>query len=1222
MVASNEICSKFSPMKRLILLLMLMTGAQVLAQVGVGTTNPQSNLDIPATNAAAPTATDGLLIPRVSAFPAANPAAAQNGMMLFLTADLPGKPKGFYYWDNATTSWIGVGGGKGWELTGNAGTNPATNFLGTTDNQDVVFKRQNQRAGLLTNIPSNTAFGVSGLAALSAGTGNTAFGKQALAANTTGSDNTAVGNQALMNNLSSIGNVGIGTQALMNTEAGDNTAVGSSAMTTNTAGYANVAVGKSALTANTAGFQNTAVGFEALSANTWGYMNTAVGYQSQKNTVTSPNTSIGAWSLLNNTLGQNNVALGGAALYGNQQGNANVGVGSNALAANILGSGNAALGDNALTAVAGDNNVGIGASAGTGLTSGSNNIAIGAAAALPSNTGSNQLSLGNTVYGTNVGSTALSKIGVNEPAPAAKFHISPSSSATPNNTDGFIMPRVSNFPAVNPGADQNGMTLFLTANAGSFTKGFYYWDHPNLKWVKIGEGNPTYYNVVGTTNITATTTTQPMAQMTQTFTPKSPVVIVDFSAAGFSITNSCGQQAAYFTLLLDGVPVKNFQTSIEDITAMPRPMWDIYFTYPVSLTTGVPHTISINWFTPNCNSMGNFVTTPHMNAQAHRMLQIMDYDGGGGIVASVTPPVTSEVWSVNGNSGLNGNTQFLGTVDDVNLTFKRNSVNVGRFFPTSLGLGALTLQNNTGGNNVALGNNAMAYTNAGSNGTALGAYAMGNMTNTPTAFTNMNVAVGYYSLYGSGANFTNTGNENTAVGYHSLRVNATGSFNTALGTDALASNGAGNYNTAIGHHSLDSALDGGENTALGVNTMQAATTGNYNTIVGTNALYSSTTPQNNTAVGHSALFSNLTGAGNVALGFQAGYGETGSNKLYIENGPSATPLIYGDFATDLLRVHGHTESIYTQLTANGDNQSSLYGYRTRDSRNDGTSYTVAGTNKAVAGYNFWGDSYTFGVTGHCYNDFVRSGGVLGSNVGGNIWASLGYFSSTSTNYGIYASTASGTGTGRMASGAAQNTIGGGFYGGLIGSWSKGSRIGHIASGSQFAAYNSGDEYTAGKQIELVPTGNSRTAAYSVTSTDVVVYKKGKANLTAGTVRVNFDAAYAKLLGDVPVVTVTPMGNCNGIYIESIDAAGFTLRELGNGSSNVAVSWIAVGDRVDAAHAVSPELLTQDFDDNLNEVMFNENEKDRSGKAIWSESGQLRMGQMPAHLVEKPVRTQP
>jgi hypothetical protein len=54
-----------------------------------------------------------------------------------------------------------------------------------------------------------------------------------------------------------------------------------------------------------------------------------------------------------------------------------------------------------------------------------------------------------------------------------------------------------------------------------------------------------------------------------------------------------------------------------------------------------------------------------------------------------------------------------------------------------------------------------------------------------------------------------------------------------------------------------------------------------------------------------------------------------------------------------------------QLTANGDGQGSLYGYRTRDSQNDGTSYAQPTSNSATKGFNFWGDLYTFGVAGHC-----------------------------------------------------------------------------------------------------------------------------------------------------------------------------------------------------------------------------------------------------------------
>ncbi len=54
-------------------------------------------------------------------------------------------------WNGTTSQWecandqTGAGGG-GWSLTGNAGTNPAANFLGTTDNQALEMRVNNARA--------------------------------------------------------------------------------------------------------------------------------------------------------------------------------------------------------------------------------------------------------------------------------------------------------------------------------------------------------------------------------------------------------------------------------------------------------------------------------------------------------------------------------------------------------------------------------------------------------------------------------------------------------------------------------------------------------------------------------------------------------------------------------------------------------------------------------------------------------------------------------------------------------------------------------------------------------------------------------------------------------------------------------------------------------------------------------------------------------------------
>jgi hypothetical protein len=81
---------------------MAMNG---FSQVGINTATPNAQLEIKSGNQAAPTNTDGVLIPKIDAFPATNPTAAQNSMMVYLTATSDGKPPGFYYWDDATSGW-------------------------------------------------------------------------------------------------------------------------------------------------------------------------------------------------------------------------------------------------------------------------------------------------------------------------------------------------------------------------------------------------------------------------------------------------------------------------------------------------------------------------------------------------------------------------------------------------------------------------------------------------------------------------------------------------------------------------------------------------------------------------------------------------------------------------------------------------------------------------------------------------------------------------------------------------------------------------------------------------------------------------------------------------------------------------------------------------------------------------------------------------------------
>jgi hypothetical protein len=73
--------------------------------------------------------------------------------------------------------------------------------------------------------------------------------------------------------------------------------------------------------------------------------------------------------------------------------------------------------------------------------------------------------------------------------------------------------------------------------------------------------------------------------------------------------------------------------------------------------------------------------------------------------------------------------------------------------------------------------------------------------------------------------------------------------------------------------------------------------------MGYRAGYFNVDGDNNVYIGHRAG-DTATGSGNVFLGDQAGYSESGSNLLYIDNSNTSNPLIWGDFANDILSFMG------------------------------------------------------------------------------------------------------------------------------------------------------------------------------------------------------------------------------------------------------------------------------------------------------------------------------
>lgn len=76
--------------------------------MGINTIDPKAQLDILSSNPINPEITDGILIPRIENFPAAQPTPEQDGMLVYLKTEKEGFPKGFYFWNAANNSWTSI----------------------------------------------------------------------------------------------------------------------------------------------------------------------------------------------------------------------------------------------------------------------------------------------------------------------------------------------------------------------------------------------------------------------------------------------------------------------------------------------------------------------------------------------------------------------------------------------------------------------------------------------------------------------------------------------------------------------------------------------------------------------------------------------------------------------------------------------------------------------------------------------------------------------------------------------------------------------------------------------------------------------------------------------------------------------------------------------------------------------------------------------------------
>ena len=99
------------------------------------------------------------------------------------------------------------------------------------------------------------------------------------------------------------------------------------------------------------------------------------------------------------------------------------------------------------------------------------------------------------------------------------------------------------------------------------------------------------------------------------------------------------------------------------------------------------------------------------------------------------------------------------------------------------------------------------------------------------------------------------------------------------------------------------------------------------------------------------------------------------------------------------------------------------------------------------------------------------------------------------------------------------------------------------------------------------------------------------------------------------ITITPVGDCNGVFVKSITNTGFYIKENNKGKSNVSFNWTAIGTKKGYENGVniSDEILAKDFDSNMNDVMFNDSDRNNKAKPIYFDGNKIRFEEAPEGL---------
>ncbi|WP_435578181.1 tail fiber domain-containing protein [Gilvibacter sp.] len=507
-------------------------------------------------------------------------------------------------------------------------------------------------------------------------------------------------------------------------------------------------------------------------------------------------------------------------------------------------------------------------------------------------------------------SSIYGQVGINNVSPNASLDISASDATDPANTDGILIPRIDQFPTSDPGAAQNGMLIYLTTADGGNLPGFYFWNNGATSWEAVGDGAGQINELsdgiydgsslflgsgAGANDDGGNNNVGIGDQSLSTVTSGTNNAAVGFASLQANTSGRRNTAIGYSSLATNTTGGSNTSIGQESMFSNTTGAVNVaignralYYHDEGAWNIGI-----------GGNSMFNIAGTSSYNISI----------GGNALIGASIGVTTSRNIAI----GYESARSIATGADNIAIGYQAlRAISSGSY---NLGIGNGALQNNTsatyntaigytalnanttGGSNVAVGARAMFENTVGSFNTGVGFDALYNINGTALS----NTALGYRALSGNSSGLT--GSRNTAVGTQSLDIATSAADNVAIGYRSLDTNTSGNANVGVGNNTLGTVTTGINNTAVGHESGNRITTTGANTYFGYHSGRNSTAGSNNTYLG--ALSGrDANGSSNIFIGYAAGLNESGSNKLYIDNNATSSPLVWGDFATNDFRING------------------------------------------------------------------------------------------------------------------------------------------------------------------------------------------------------------------------------------------------------------------------------------------------------------------------------